>query len=114
MGPGDHLGSLCTRFHRGAPVIPTKERLAQRLHVIGLFDFEARARAGEFSDFESNHPLPKVHLVGLLNNFYKSTRDILRGQMALDLATEVMEGKWDDTKEEAEAWFAREGKDLKL
>jgi hypothetical protein len=93
-------------------MLPTKERLAQRLHSIGLFALEERARNGEFSDFESDIPVPKIQLVGLLGDFYKSTNDIPRGQAAMNLATEVMEGKWDDTKEEGEEWYQREGKDL--
>ena len=82
---------------------PTKERLAQRLRSLGLFDLEDRARKGEFSDFESEHATPKVQLVFALRS---------RGDEAIKLAIEVQNGDWDDTDEEAEAWFNREGKDL--
>jgi hypothetical protein len=90
--------------------ISTKERLAQRLHSLGLFDLEERARAGEWSDFESEHACPKVNLVGQLKKIYDSPSP--SAAMAFQLAREVMEGKWDDTKEEADAWFEKEGKDL--
>jgi hypothetical protein len=89
----------------------TKLRLAIRLQEVSS-DLAKRAETGEFSDFESNHAVPKIVLVGLLNDIYKSTANLKRGQMAYNLAREVMEGKWDDTKEEAEAWYQHEGKNL--
>ena len=84
-------------------MIPTKERLAQELHAIGLFELEKAARAGQFSDFETDDATPKITLIGKLSDFYKHTADLKRGQMAYNLARDVMEGKWDDTKEESEA-----------
>jgi hypothetical protein len=89
----------------------TKLRLAIRLQEIS-HELAERAESGEFSDYESEYPCPKIRLVGCLNAIYKSTTNIKRGQLAMNLATEVMEGKWDETKEEAEEWFQREGKDL--
>lgn len=84
-------------------MISTKERLAQALHAAGLFDLEKRARAGEFSDFESEHATPQMELVHALQT---------RGQAAHAFAARVMDGEFDDTTEEAEAWYQREGKDL--
>jgi hypothetical protein len=96
-------------------MIPTKERLAQRLHSLGLFDLEAEARNGEFSDFENQkYVTPKAALIMLLS---KKTADLppmvewLRSKI-VELINEVADGKWDDTTEEGNEWFAREGKDL--
>ena len=93
----------------GIKMLPTKERLAQKLHSLGLLDLEKRCRDGEFSDFESKHACPKIELVGALKGHYG---DPPYSEPAFRLAQEVMEGKWDDTKEEADAWFEVEGKDL--
>lgn len=92
--------------------LPTKERLAQRLHSIGLFDLEKRARGGEFSDFESPHACPIVLLVGLLQEIARTTGNLSMAKMAHDLSVDLMNGKYDDAKEEAEAWFEREEKYL--
>lgn len=89
----------------------TKLRLAIALRGISDELIE-RAEAGEFSDFESEHATPKVVLVGCLSAIYKSSTNLKRAQAAYNLARDVMEGKYDETKEEAEAWFQREGKDL--
>jgi len=80
----------------------TKERLAQKLHSLGLLELERRARQGEFSDFEGPHATPKVVLVQELTGITN----------AAELRQQVMDGEYDDTKEEAEAWFQREGKSL--
>lgn len=89
--------------------IPTKEKLAQQLHSLGLLELEKRCRAGEFSDFESDYPLPKLHLVDQLKKIYDNPP---YPEPVYRLAQAVMAGEWDDTKEEAEAWFEKEGKDL--
>jgi hypothetical protein len=89
----------------------TKLRLAIRLQEIS-HELAERAEAGEFSDYESEHATPKIVLVGCLNAIYKTATNLKRGKMAYDLAREVMEGKWDETKEESEEWFQREGKNL--
>ena len=91
---------------------PTKERLAERLHAIGLFELEKEARAGAFSDFESESATPKVDLVMRLNGWAQRAQYPAMAKVICDLATEVKDGKWDDTKEESDAWFKREGKDL--
>lgn len=92
--------------------LPTKELLAQHLHAIGLFELEKAARAGEFSDYESEHATPKVELVNRLNKIAKTTTNLTLAQNARSLAKAVMEGEYDDTREEADEWFKREGKDL--
>lgn len=75
--------------------IPTKERLARRLEYLGAPILAEYARGGLYSDFESDLPTPKVQLLIHLE--------------ALGLhgfAEEVRRGKWDDTREEADAWAA--------
>jgi len=89
-------------------MIPTKERLAQRLHSLGLFDLEAEARNGEFSDFDC----PKAALVILLSTYeLPEPAKWLRPQL-VELIEEIKAGDWDDTTEEGNEWFVREGKDL--
>lgn len=89
----------------------TKLKLAIRLQKISP-DLAKRAEAGEFSDFESEQAMPKVLLVQLLRGVASSSSNLKRISEATKLAREVMDGEWDDTKEEAEAWYQREGKDL--
>jgi hypothetical protein len=84
--------------------VKTKERLAQRLDQAGLHDLAWQAREGKFSDFESSLEMPKVELVRLLKK-----SDLLTAET---VAKEVMHGDFDDTKEEADEWFKREGRDL--
>ena len=91
--------------------IPTKERLAQRLHAIGLSNLEALARTGAFSDYESQSATPKVDLVLAIERLEKVFAGAPFAEMLATLKKEVMDGKFDDTKEEADAeWFRREGK----
>lgn len=71
----------------------TKERLAQVLHANGLFELERRASAGEYDDFESESATPQVDL-------YQA----LVAARRPDLAKRVVDGEWDGTPEEAEAW----------
>ena len=85
----------------GGGVIPTKERLAQVLHAAGLFEMEKAARQGLYDDYESESATPINDLVNDL---------IAAGQR--DLAKRAQSGEWDGTKEEGEAWFAKEGHKL--
>ncbi len=83
-------------------MIATKEKLAQVLHARGLFDLERRARAAEYDDFESGSVTPIGDLVAAL----RQTGDE-------DLAKRAMEGEWDGTAEESEAWAASpEGREM--
>ena len=85
-------------------MLPTKERLAQKLHSLGLFDLEREARAGQFSDFENDkYAMPKQELVRQLT---RAAAEIIRSRTAIiELINEVMQGKWDDTREESQAWL---------
>jgi predicted nucleic acid-binding protein len=89
----------------------TKLKLAIRLQEVSE-ELAKRCEKGEFSDYESEHATPKVQLVHELNKIYKDSTNLKRSQLAYKIAGEVMDGKFDETREEAEAWFEREGKDL--
>lgn len=60
-----------------------------------------KARVGYYDDFESSIATPIQSLV--LD---------LRAAGLNDLAARAMDGDFDSTKEEAGAWYQREGKDL--
>ena len=78
----------------------TKDRLAQVLREAGApARMVTLAESGQYDDFLSDSPTPIVNLV----------RD-LQFVGLHDLAMRVMGGEFDATKEEAEAWFEREGK----
>ena len=80
----------------------TKERLAQTLEANGASDEMIKnARLGMYDDFISPLPNPIMHLVS-----------DLREEGLHDLAQQAMDGEFDATKEEADAWFEREGKDI--
>ena len=80
----------------------TKQRLADALRKAGApAAMVARALIGAYDDYESDSPTPINDLV----------RELL--QAGLDsIAKRAMSGEFDATKEEADAWFKREGKDL--
>lgn len=82
---------------------PTKERLALALEAAGFAILAARARTGEFSDFESPHAMSKVTLVHALRQ---------EGPTGKTLAQRVIAGEFDDTEEESRTWWEREGKQL--
>lgn len=71
----------------------TSERLAQVLHAAGLRNLAAKARAGYYDDFRSPLATPIVQLV---KDLKAAGRD--------DIAQRAMNGEFDATQEEAEAW----------
>lgn len=80
----------------------TKERLARELETNNAPDWMIEnARNGQYDDFESLSPTPIVQLV----------RDCTRAGLG-SLAERAKEGEFDATKEEANAWYEHEGKDL--
>lgn len=79
----------------------TKERLAAVLGAAGLGELSRRALLGHYDDFESPLATPIMQLV--LD---------LEAVGAHELAKRARNGEFDSTKEEAEAWYEREGKDL--
>lgn len=94
--------------------IPTKERLAQAIEA--RYDVKPNpmierrvqrmiraARAGQYDDYESELVAPTSQLVA-----------DLRYVAFYDLALRVIDGEFDCTKEEGEAWMQREGWELLL
>ncbi len=80
----------------------TKERLEAALVNAGAPDSMIRkAQVGYYDDFESTIATPIAALVF-----------DCREAGLNDLAARAMDGDFDATKEEAEAWYQREGKEL--
>jgi len=89
---------------------PTKLRLAHALRSAGFEALANRAETGEFSDFDSPHATPKIILARELAKIYQNyslTSPVMAA--AARIAVEVKDGKWDDSKEEAEAWAKSQG-----
>jgi len=76
----------------------TKDRLAHELEIIGLADMAARAREGYYDDFLSPLAAPIVELVGELAK--------VRSMQAIGLRQRVINGEFDATQEESDAWAA--------
>lgn len=84
--------------------IPTTERLARALEAAddsALASMIALARAGHYDDFKSDIATPIVALVNDLQTAGHS-----------ELAQRAMNGEFDATPAEGEAWFQSEGLDL--
>ena len=81
--------------------IATKQKLAAVLRERGLTVMARRAERGYYDDYESDLVAPINQLVA-----------DLRAHGAEDLAKRAIDGEWDGSREEGEAWFAREGKQL--
>lgn len=81
----------------------TKDRLAAELEKIGLPGMAESARAGAYDDFLSEVATPELLLLSDLHKV--GTAD------AMALRVRVMNGDFDATKEESDAWAASaEGK----
>lgn len=76
----------------------TSQKLAEVLQEAGLHEMSKKAATGYYDDFSSPIATPKLTLIRELAAVGKK-----------DLVRRVMEGEWDATKEEADAWYAREG-----
>lgn len=82
----------------------TKERLAEALRAIGQPEMAEKAATGYWDDYESPLRLPLHDLVACLRG--------IDTKAAHALAERVIAGDYDGTKEEADAWFEREGRTL--
>lgn len=78
----------------------TKDRLAAELEKIGLPGMAESARAGQYDDFLSEVATPQLLLLSDLHKV--GTAD------AMALRVRVMEGEFDATKEESDAWSKSE------
>lgn len=89
---------------KGHNTMSTKEKLATALEKAEAPEWMVKnARNGQYDDFESSIATPIAQLV----------EDAIRAGLE-DIALEAMKGEFDSTKEEADAWYTREGKDLLL
>ena len=80
----------------------TKENLALALAEADAPEWMVKnARNGQYDDFESQVPNPIMTLV-----------NDCRGVGLEAVAKRAMNGDFDATKEESEAWYEREGKNL--
>lgn len=78
---------------------PTAERLAAALEEAGLPpELVERARAAEFDDYRSPHAMPLITLVSELR--------AIGTPAAAGIIQRVIEGEFDGTKAEADAWAA--------
>ena len=87
-----------------SPPIQTSERLARALEALDnprLAEIIQRARAGYYDDFKSTLDDPQIALV----------RD-LRSIGLHAFAQRVINGEFDATMEEGQAWFEAEGRRL--
>jgi hypothetical protein len=76
----------------------TKDKLAEALRQAGLPKIAGRAARGEFDDFLSPHATPQMELIKAL--------DISGSHAARAIRKRVINGDFDATKEESEAWAA--------
>lgn len=80
----------------------TKQKLAIALNAAKApQEMIERALNGYYDDFESELEMPCVQLVNDLKEAGLS-----------DLAERAMNGEFDSTREESEAWYQKEGKDI--
>lgn len=80
----------------------TKEKLARELQIAKAPGWMvANAIEGHYDDFESDIDTPIKQLVDDLNSLGM-----------YDFSKRAMEGEFDSTKEESEAWFQKEGKNF--
>jgi hypothetical protein len=82
-------------------MIPTSEKLALALEKINApQEMIGAARAGRYDDYKSESATPLLDLI-------KGLRKI----GAYGMITRVINGHFDSTKEEAEAWEREQGKE---
>lgn len=80
----------------------TKDILADALRAAGLSDMAARAASGHYHDYLSELDMPAATLVAELTDLIHRNPT----QELIDLRQQVMEGKHDASKEEADEWYA--------
>lgn len=93
--------------------VATKERLARALYdvlepgEVFLNELVERARAGYYDDYESPLAMPLRQLVQDVQLLVEQGR--LDGEAARAFGERVIEGEFDGTKAESDAWMEREG-----
>jgi hypothetical protein len=80
----------------------TKDKLAAALRDIGFADIAAKAATGYYHDFLSPLDLPEITLVNDL--FLAAEANPDRAEAIFALRTRVIDGEFDASAEESEAW----------
>jgi len=86
----------------------TSGKLAQVLHALALFDLEKLARADMFHDFLSPFDLPELELEARLRAARDACPDKDRAARIEEVRQRHMQGEFDASKEESDAWAASE------
>ena len=83
----------------------TKEKLAKALTEVSAPDWMIKnAQNGQYDDFESQAVNP---IMTLVSDCRKTELEELD-----EIAQRAIDGEFDATKEESDAWYEREGKDI--
>jgi hypothetical protein len=79
----------------------TKDRLAEALRKCGLKEMAEMAEKGRYDEFSSDLDLP---LTTLVSELYNASMGNNAKDLILKLRQDVIDGKYDATKEESDAW----------
>jgi len=80
----------------------TKDKLAEALRAVQLDDMADKAAEGYYHDFLSPLDFPEVQLV---NDLAAATKRLpLQAPAIMRLRQDVINGKYDASKEESDAW----------
>jgi hypothetical protein len=80
----------------------TKDKLADALTQLGLIEMAAKARGGFYHDFLSPLPTPELQLISDLGAAASRLHD--RSDAIMALRQRVIDGNFDASEEESEAW----------
>lgn len=80
-------------------------KLAAALRDAGWHDLAERAAKGEWSDYDGPHALPQMELLKEIMGRHPLGK-------AQDITRRVVNGEFDATSEESDAWYKREGREL--
>src|SRR5262245_7856860 len=98
-----------TREFLGEMTAATSQKLADALRAGGLEELARRAEADEFHDFLSPHATPEMELAAELSRASVEAdlaHDHAKAVAATDIRGRVINGEFDASKEESDAWAA--------
>lgn len=84
----------------------SSELLAKALDEAGLVGLAEMARADMFHDYRSDFIFPEMELEAALRAARDACPDAVRRVKIEDIRLDVIEGKYDATKEEGDEWVA--------
>lgn len=82
----------------------TKDKLADALALAGLTAMAAKAREGYYHDFLSPLDLPEMQLLSDLAGAHRDCTDQQRRDQISDIRKRAMDGDFDASIEESDAW----------